>query len=379
MNNDINRITRVEKRGSLVIAAIADLHFGAITPEKQYRILYEQFVKEIERLPILDVITILGDIFDRRVMSDSDAAMYASLMMQNIRQIAIEKNATVVVIMGTKQHDADQLKMFYHYLDDPQFDIRIVETLKFEYIKGMKVLCIPELYGVDDSVYEKLLHGSGPYDMVMAHCTFEGTIYGNNAGLSRLFTIQDFSLCQGPILSGHVHTPGCYQSDFYYCGSPLRWKFGEEQQKGFMLLCYDLDSKRYLPYMVPVKSFEYVTVSIESFVNSPPEDIIKYIDGVKSNGIDYVRISISDAISNESINILKEYYRNDNTIKFKQTQQQSAKIKQSEATDDNFSKYSYLFDKSLSPYDVLAKYVNDRQNEVIVSADEIKRIIEEER
>ena len=45
----------------------------------------------------------------------------------------------------------------YHYIDDSSIDIRIVEQPKFEYIKGAKILCIPENYNLDESIYSELL------------------------------------------------------------------------------------------------------------------------------------------------------------------------------------------------------------------------------
>lgn len=69
--------------------------------------------------------------------------------------------------------------------------------------------------------------------MCFMHGTIEGAIYRDMVGQSRLFTIDDFINCRGPIISGHVHTGGCFNSYFYYTGSPLRWKYGEEETKGF--------------------------------------------------------------------------------------------------------------------------------------------------
>ena len=40
----------------------------------------------------------------------------------------------IVLIHGTYQHDADQLKLFYHYLEDPTIDMRIVTNIQMEYI-----------------------------------------------------------------------------------------------------------------------------------------------------------------------------------------------------------------------------------------------------
>lgn len=368
-------IIRVEKRGNLVVANIADIHMGALDPKTQYQILKEQIIDELDRLPIIDIIGLLGDFFDKRGMSDSDATMYGSMLMSDIRSLAIKKNATVIIIMGTKQHDADQLRLFYHYLSDPEFDIRIVETIKFEYAKGTKILCIPELYNIEESIYDSFLNKSGGYDLCFLHGTIEGAIYGNNAGLSRLFTIKDFGNCLGPIFAGHVHVPGCFNTDFYYCGSPLRWKFGEEQTKGFMVCLYDLDTRRYYTKLVPVYSFRYDTVNIDDIICNDPKDVIDYINDLKQNqGIDYLRLSFSIEVPSENMDIIREYYRNNGKIKFKSEREKRLKEEESKKLD-SYKQYDYLFDLSLSAYDKLSIYIQEKED-ILVPGELIKRVVE---
>lgn len=368
-------IVRVEKRGNLVVANIADIHMGALDPKTQYQILKEQIIDELDRLPIIDIIGLLGDFFDKRGMSDSDATMYGSMLMSDIRSLAIKKNATVIIIMGTKQHDADQLRLFYHYLSDPEFDIRIVETIKFEYAKGAKILCIPELYNIEESIYDSFLNKSGGYDLCFLHGTIEGAIYGNNAGLSRLFTIKDFGNCLGPIFAGHVHVPGCFNTDFYYCGSPLRWKFGEEQTKGFMVCLYDLDTRRYYTKLVPVYSFRYDTVNIDDIICNDPKDVIDYINDLKQNqGIDYLRLSFSVEVPSENMDIIREYYRNNGKIKFKSEREKRLKEEESKKLD-SYKQYDYLFDPSLSAYDKLSIYIQEKED-ILVPGELIKQVVE---
>lgn len=364
-------------RGTLVTINISDLHFGAIAPDVQYGIIKEQFINEIKRLPMIDLICIIGDIFERKVMADSDVAMYASLFIEDVREVAINVGATVIVIKGTAQHDADQLKLFYHYLNDPEFDIRIVETIKFEYVKNVKILCIPELYGVEEQIYSNLLFESGMYDMCLMHGTFEGVVYGNNAGAGRLFVAQDFINCLGPIMCGHVHTGGCFARDLYYCGTPIRYKFGEEEEKGFIILLYNLDTREYYPHFIPIHSFRYVTVNLDHLVNSDPSVIVKEIEALKADGIDHLRIEITSQIPSETIGVIKEYFHNDKTIKFKQQTQTGLKEDKKEANALT-EEYSYIFDKTMSPYEILARFINSKQNEIILTADKIKELVEED-
>ena len=84
-----------------------------------------------------------------------------------------------------------------------------------------------------------------------------------------------------------------------------------------MIVGYDLDSRMYIPYLIPIHSFRYITVNIDHIIDSEPDKIIKFIDDLKSNGIDHLRLEITDTIPDEKYNILKEYYVLQKDIKFK--------------------------------------------------------------
>ena len=55
---------------------IADIHFGCVDPATEYNILKEQFLDPISKLDF-DILSIDGDIFDRKFMANSDAVYYA--------------------------------------------------------------------------------------------------------------------------------------------------------------------------------------------------------------------------------------------------------------------------------------------------------------
>ena len=88
-------------------------------------------------------------------MSNSDVIMYASMFIDQVVQLCRNKNATLVILHGTASHDANQLKLFYHYIGT--LDIRIIEHIQFEMIKESKVLCIPEEYNMGSDYYTNML------------------------------------------------------------------------------------------------------------------------------------------------------------------------------------------------------------------------------
>lgn len=365
-------------RGSLIQAHIADIHFGVITPRVQYDILRDQVINVLYTLPILDIISIDGDLFDRKYMGDTDAISYATRFISDLVMLAKQKNSTIVIIAGTKSHDAGQLKLFYHYLTDPTVDVRIVETIQFEFIKGARILCIPELYGFPEEVYNEFLFHSGYYDMCFMHGTFKGAALTSN---TKVFDMIDFTNCRGPIISGHVHTGGCFESYFYYTSSPLRWRHGEEQPKGFLIVMYDMDSGYHYTYMQEVKSFTYRTINLSDLINNNPDEIIHYINQIKEReNIDFIRVQFDYQVDKSKMNVLNNYYKNDNTVKFKENIDSRSIVRESLSESDMmiYDKFSYLFASDLSPYDKLARYIVDKEpNAIYVTGECIKNILDD--
>lgn len=366
------------KRGISMQAHISDLHFGKIDPKVEFDILKEQFVDRIKDLP-LDCISIDGDFFDRLFMSNTDTTLYANLFFKELYNVCKNNikrgiHTVLLLILGTKNHDADQLRLFYPYLDDKEVDLRIVETIQFQYINGCRVLCIPELYNVTNEEYSKVLYESGAYDMVFMHGSIEGAIYDNKMGESKIFNPSDFNCCMGPVIAGHVHTGPAVHGFCYYNGSPIRWNFGEEEVKGFQVVLYDMDTRYYYIHKEPIHSFRYDTISIDDIIMTDPQKVIAYINDLREKeGIDYIRLKcVSNYDTQDALNIIKEYYRTDKTVKFKFDKEMSPDEKSfDQQTTEMYDKYSYLFDKSMSTYEIFARFINDNQTDIIVTADDI--------
>lgn len=369
------------KRGTLIEVHLADLHFGAFNPADQYRILMEQVYNKIYTLPRIDIISIDGDIFDHKVMCNSDAALYATKFIDSLVYLCRIKKATLVILAGTYSHDFDQLKLFYHYMDnDPilDVDVRIITNIQFEYIKGAKILMIPELNGLDESIYEKYFFKSGWYDEAFVHGTFEGAVYGNlTSGNSRLLTANDFMYCKGVAISGHVHKSGCFQGFYYYCGCPYRWKFGEEEEKGFIILAHDLDTQIHYVDFQPIQSYRYDTIYLDELISNDPKKICDYINQRKINdGIDYIKVKIRVPIENYNKTIINNYYRNNSStfVEFCDTNEieESKKIQAFENT-----KYDYLIDNTMSGLDKFVRYVNENEGYQFISVEDLTKILGE--
>lgn len=365
-----------------VEAHIADIHFGIMDPHIQYQILSEQFLKPLSEMNVLDIISINGDLFDHKFMANSDVVLYANYFIYDLIQICKMKNATLILINGTGSHDSDQLKMFYPYTRDRTVDVRIViNEAMFIYVKGKKILAIPELYNRGSRYYEELLFNSGMYDSCYMHGSFSGAIMGKNepnlnSDREPIFRIEDFCMCKGPIISGHNHVYGRYKEDFYYSGSPLRWRFGEEEEKGFIILLHKPQLRKYIIHFEPIKSFRYDTVNLDEMLNTDPKIIIDYIESLRQQGIHHIRVKFTRE-DLEKIEILRNYYRTKSDVKIETDFEQQRLIEQIDQLDNKYRQYDYLFDKSLSSNEILVRYINQRYGTDYWTVDTLKSFLQE--
>lgn len=370
----------IQNRGQLISVHIADLHFAAFNPQEQYKILHEQFVNKIQNFPRIDIISVDGDIFDHKLMGNSNGIYYASMIIDELVNIAREKNATLLLLHGTYSHDADQLKLFYHYTEDKTVDVRIINTIRFEIIKNARILCIPELYGVPEEVYQDIFHHEGWYDECFLHGTFEGAVYGDTVNANgRLFHLQDFNMCTGLMLAGHVHKPGCFQKYFYYCGTPYRYKFGEEEDKGFLIVMHDLDTNYFDVHFETITSSTYVTIELDDIISSDPNQVIKYIDNLKQDrGIDYLKIKFKKPVENSNKVIINSYYRNSRTtfVEFMNVlEEQKAKAESSGMIDGDLA---FLLDDKMDGMEKFVRYVNIQEGCEYITVDKLKSILQEQ-
>lgn len=359
----------------LRIISISDIHFGKLDPEKEYNILKEQFLSKISSLDF-DILCIAGDLFNHKELANSDTVKYAHLFILKCIDICKKNGSTFIILHGTYEHDANQLKLFHGLITESNCDVRIVENIKFEYVKGFKILCIPEEYGKGANYYLEFLNQS--YDICFMHGTYVGSIHGKDkvdldSRREPTFDMECFKNCRGPILSGHVHTAKCFNKHFYYHGSPIRSQFGEEDEKGFYCCIYNKYNRYYYIHFEEIISDSYNTIYIDNIIDHDIEMIVEYLASIDA---DYIRVKTSK--NHKNLILLKEYYKDNPNVKIDST---FSNVKKN-LTDNNISKgleseYGFIFDKSLNSYDILAKYINKHENENInISGDDIKNILD---
>ena len=365
-------------RPTLVEIHTADIHFGAMDPKVQYDILMEQLVNKVATIHF-DIFYINGDLFHHKFMGNSDVIFYASLFIDNVVNLCRSKGASLIILHGTASHDAGQLKLFYHYLANNN-DIFIIDHAQFIITKGKRILCLPEEYNKGAFYYRQFLWYSGYYDSVCMHGNLKGAIYGCDAedlgsNKNPTFDINSFEYCMGPIIAGHVHIGGCYQEHMYYSGSPLRWQFGEEQAKGFLIVIHNLQTHQYTVSMEEIKSFRYDTINLDEMIDCDPKEIINYLAKLKREGIDFVKVRFTK-YNPSTITALKSYYKLNTEVTIDASDVEFEKtIQENQKEDEKYSKYSYLTEPNLSPTEILVRYINDQKGCEFITTDELIKIL----
>lgn len=384
MRNAIEFITDIDSgagdiifSNTIVSAHISDIHFPVMDPRKQYDILCDQFIYKLQLLNQLNLVCINGDLFDHKVMTSSDATYYASLFIAKLVELCKDKNATLIILQGTISHDNNQIKMYYHYMERMDVDVRIVTNIQFETVKYTRILCIPEFNNLAEEIYDRYLNKSGFYDMCIMHGNFKGAVYEDSPSNSRIFTIDDFINCRGPIISGHIHKPGCHSGHFYYCGSPYRWRFDDDHDKGFILMVMDTVSRNYQIENIPIISDSYKTIHLEGLINDA-KDTIDYIEKYKKdNLIDNLRIKFAKDIDMTSKMILNNYFRDRNDIVLmyysnEKELQETAEHKIMEQSKE----YWFLLDNSMTDMQKFIMWVNSHaKDDNYITEDELTTIM----
>lgn len=367
-----------------VEAHISDIHFGAMDPKEQYKLLKDQFIDRLMSLPILDIVSVNGDIFHHKFMANSESVSLACYFISDLIKVCAIKNATLLIIAGTYSHDADQIKLFYPMAEQAianGTDVRIIEEVKFETVKGKRILCIPELYGKGSEYYEQFLYQSGFYDACYMHGTFVGAIFGKdipnlNSDREPVFYMDHFRHCAGPIISGHVHTPGCYAKHFYYCGSPYRWQFGEEEEKGFIIMMQDMRTRQYAVHYEPIISDKYITINLDSMINGDPKDMIAYIaQTMKEEDIKYLRVRLTEN-NPENLEIIQTFYRNNPNVRIETKILNDNIVQNLQEIQNEYENYDYLFDKNITPENKLVRYINQSEGSVFLTYEDLIGILQ---
>ena len=111
---------------------------------------------------------------------------------------------------------------------------------------------------------------------------------------------------------------------------------------------------------------------------SDPQTIVNYVNELKSQGIDYIRLEFTKVNENNvaNYNIINNYYKNSRSVKIKCNYSEKQKIiEQNDQTDEIYKQYDYILDDSLSPEQIFVKYVNQQKGFEYINVDDLMEIL----
>jgi len=357
------------------IAHIADVHWGAINPKKLYNDLKTEFVDYIKEIEDLDMIMILGDYFDKKIPLTDQSSILGIKFLNQLCSYTKKKNIEIRLIRGTKTHDFNQLDNFKS-LESTFSNFRIINTVSEEIFNGLKFLYVPEEYMNDQEEYYREFKNN-TWDCVYGHGTWDVFAFQNQISESErmikgspVFMYNEWDpIVKYDIIFGHIHVKNDHKK-LHYPGSFERWCYGEEKEKGFLIQTIDLKNEVSLIQTIKnTKATEYTTVTLSNMVNENEDlkDTISKIEALKKDNSNF-RVKVSKDMSLEDLNILKETFSNENSIRI---ELQSVK--------------EQVQEKVLEEYDFLGNDVSENIQAFIkekfgkdISLDEINEISKED-
>jgi hypothetical protein len=251
---------------------------------------------------------------------------------------------------------------------------RIINKIESEKILDRKILWVPEEYEKNYEEYSQPFIVGKKYDYIFGHGTFDFVAHSSmiieserpikNAPVLKAKIWKDLA---DLIVFGHNHTSINYKN-IYYTGSFSRSCFGEEEDKGFFII--EDKNKSILHFKKNIYAPEFKSIDLKKLVKED-ESIEKIIEKVENLKKQYANIRITSLPENlVNKEIFSTYFKKDENVKLSIL----AELKPKKRED----KFDFVFDKSLSIYKKIARFINIKYDKKIKSK-RIRKFFEEDK
>ena len=290
------------------IVVISDIHFGKKDPKITYNMLKDVFIKYCrDNKP--DLIVIAGDLFDKKFGLHSDVTENANKFVSDLVSFCDENDTDLYMIHGTMSHDNMQLKSFNHYSENKH--VHIFKEKTFVQFKGLNIYIMPEEY-VPFSYYNKDLMCNP--DLIFGHGMFDfATVVVKTDKKQRSENLNSKIISQHVKYGayfGHVHTHKC-NGKVKYTGSFDRLAFGEEEDKGFMVI--DINGDEFSDkFIINSEAQTYKSVNATEIPDTM-EETIKYLNDM-SQTVNFLRIVIDSDIKEDKFNNIVGFTRTHDNV-----------------------------------------------------------------
>lgn len=280
------------------ILATADIHLST-DYFKYLEKPFENFVQNvIDKRPLITIIS--GDYFDGRVNADEDIYHYA---IQNLIKLT-QYTKYLVVIEGTFSHDYNTLDILSTYREFIP-NLFLIKKKELLLLDGLRIMCLPEEYPSNPNEYYDDIFKE-KYDFVFGHGDIEGALLHSGADNTMLkgfkFNKKALSELGKYVVFGHFHKHQFLLPNLLYTGSLGRFKFGEEEEKGFIEITSIFDESPSLTFNLSP------TISMDTLEVSEDLDIDEMLKQYSLNDELKIKIPKVEGIKQELLAKLEEYH-----------------------------------------------------------------------
>lgn len=376
------------------IAVIADIHWDALDPKKQYHEL-QFFNAFLERIDKLDLLVIAGDVFDTKILLNSRTSLKALQWMSEVVDICKRRNCKIRIIKGTNSHDNNQLDAFNGYDDGSDFFHIYRECTSEETLPGMKCLYCPDEVMTQkewEDQYADLLFGNiydaiffhGSFDIVLPEIVNQESEFMGSKGIA--FKYSHFKDISHIMVGGHWHDGSSSEGEhMYYTRSYSRWSYGEMNPKGFVYLDYDTDDKSYcLQRVINPYADRFITYTVDT---KSMQDIDSYTDLVETvrkdleDPMNHIRISIhitdSKIVNQNAVDMLRRTFIDQTRrvkIQLKNEMKEEIRKRDQERTEKIRDRFDFVRDKNNSTAQIIQKFIHETKD-VDIALPDIERFI----
>lgn len=370
------------------LLVIGDIHFGYYPAE----LLYKEFELVINNITKdIDAVFIAGDYFDTKLSLSSKHSLYAIKTFCGILDKCEQTNTKLRMIRGTASHDPEnQLINLSSIAKSSKVDFKLYLTVgEEELFPDFNVLYVPEEYMENKDEYYKEFFNK-KYQCIIGHGMFEETNFVTNKTLNmKKYPVFNSTfiekICDGPIIFGHIHKSQKIRNRIMYTGSFTRSRYGEEEDKGFIIATYETENNSTdFKFIINDKATKFDTVSIldtsEIFsllLNEQIQFIKEMISTYKKDKL-RIKINIPKNYDNtkvfiDSVTTVFGNMENVDIVIMDNTKEET-KQKTKEIVDKLMLKYNFIFDKSISYEEKIQQFIYNKKGEKI-DLENIRKII----
>lgn len=375
------------------IAVIADIHWDALEPKKQYHEL-QFFNAFLERIDALDLLVIAGDVFDTKILLNSKTSLKALRWMSEVVDICKRRNCKIRIIKGTNSHDNNQLDAFNGY-DGSDFFHIFRECTAEETLPGMQCLYCPDEVLTQkewENRYAELLFGHiydaiffhGSFDIVLPEIINQESEFIGTKGIA--FKYSHFRDISHVMVGGHWHDGSSSEGDhMYYTRSYSRWSYGEMNPKGFIYMNYDINDKSYcVQRVINPYADRFITYTIDT--KSMPDidsytDLVSTIQKDLSDLMNHIRISIritdSKIVNQNAIDMLRRTFIDQTRrvkIQLRNEMKEEIRKRDQERTERIRDRFDFVRDKNNSTAQIIQRFIHETKD-IDIALPDIEKFI----